>query len=66
MLTNSHSAALETVYSNVPTGYISPADCCEIQGDCAFDDKSMKLGTVVDKVLTKIFFDRDIAILPRG
>ena len=43
--------------------HYSPADYCM---DCAFDDKSMKLGTVVDKVLTKIFFDRDIAILPRG
>ena len=41
----------------------SPADCGM---DCAFDDKSMKLSTVVDKVLMKIIFYRDIVILPRG
>ena len=44
---------------------ISPADKCKIWPNCAFYDKSVKLGTKLEHILRNIFSYRAIADLSR-
>ena len=45
--------------------YHSPADKCKISPFCAFNDKSMKLGTKLEGIIRNIFSYRAIADLSR-